>query len=98
MGKLSVHEGESLDKLRKVVGNGCKNLTGTGNFTGLSAYCFVAQEDTTLTTFNVNGADSLASYGLNGATLKAGAYIVVPEGSQITDITMSAGSVIIYNL
>ncbi len=98
MGKLSVHEGESLDKLRKVVGNGCKNLTGTGNFTGLSAYCFVAQEDTDLTTFKVDGVDSLSSYGLDSVTIKAGAYIVVPEGSQITDITMSSGSVIIYNL
>jgi hypothetical protein len=97
MGKLSVHEGESLDKLRKVVGNGCKNLTGTGNFTGLEAYCFIAQEDTTLTTFKVNGVDSISAYGL-GVSIKAGAYIVVPEGSQITDITMSAGSVIIYNL
>jgi hypothetical protein len=33
-----------------------------------------------------------------GVSIKAGAYIVVPEGSQITDITMSSGSVIIYNL
>jgi hypothetical protein len=57
MGKLSVHEGESLDKLRKVVGNGCK-LLPVGEHTGLSAYCFVAQEDTTISDFSVDGVDS----------------------------------------
>ena len=35
--------------------------------------------------------------GLSGTALKAGAYIVVPSGDNITAITMSSGSVIIYN-
>lgn len=97
MGKLSVHEGESLDKLRKVVGNGCKLLT-VGAHTGLSAYCFIAQEDTTISAFSVDGVDARSSYGLDNG-LKAGAYIVVPEGSVITALTIdTAGSVIIYNL
>jgi len=96
MGKLSVHEGESLDKLRKVVGNGCK-LLPVGAHTGLSAYCFVAQEDTTISAFSVDGVDARAAYGLDNG-LKAGAYIVVPEGSAITALTIdTAGSVIIYN-
>ena len=97
MGKLSVHEGESLDKLRKVVGNGC-NLLPVGEHTGLSAYCFIAQEDTTISAFSVDGVDSTTAYGLDNG-LKAGAYIVVPEGSVITALTIdTAGSVIIYNL
>jgi hypothetical protein len=50
-----------------------------------------------LTTFEVDGVDALAAFGLSGATLKAGAYIVVPSGDAITAITMSSGSVVIYN-
>ena len=45
----------------------------------------------------VDGVDALADFGLTGATVKAGAYIVVPSGDAITAITMSSGSVIIYN-
>jgi len=45
----------------------------------------------------VDGVDALAAFGLSGATVKAGAYIVVPSGDAITAITMSSGSVIIYN-
>jgi len=97
MSKLSPGEVESLNKLRKVVGNGCK-LLPVGEHTGLSAYCFVTQEDTTISAFSVDGVDALDAYGLDNG-LKAGAYIVVPEGSTITALTIdTAGSVIIYNL
>jgi len=98
MGKLSVHEGESLDKLRKVVGNGCKNLTAAAH-SGLSAYSFIVQEDTVISVLTVDGNNETSDYGLGGAvTVKAGAYFVVPEGSIITGITIDSGSVIIYNL
>jgi len=76
---------------------GSKVLTGTGAHTSLGGYCFIVQEDTVITVFEVGGVDSLAAYGLSGTTLKAGAYISVPEQSTITAITMSSGSVIIYN-
>ena len=88
-----------MTESQKLIGTrGCKLLTGTGALTGLKGYAFIAQEDTVLTTFEVDGVDSLAAFGLSGATLKAGAYIVVPSGDAITAITMSSGSVIIYNL
>ena len=76
---------------------GSKVLTGTGAHTSLGGYCIIVQEDTVITTFTVGTTDSLAAYGLSGTTLKAGAYISVPEQSTITAITMSSGSVIIYN-
>ena len=50
-----------------------------------------------ITTFEVDGSDALAAYGLSGTALKAGAYIIVPTADNITAITMSSGSVIIYN-
>jgi len=87
-----------MTESQKLIGSrGSKVLTGTGAHTSLTGYAIIVQEDTVITTFEVDGSDALAAYGLSGATLKAGAYIVVPTGDNITAITMSSGSVIIYN-
>ena len=87
-----------MTESQKLIGTrGCKVLTGTGAHTSLKGYSIIVQEDTVITTFEVDGVDNLAAFGLSGATLKAGAYIVVPSGDAITAITMSSGSVIIYN-
>jgi len=87
-----------MTESQKLIGTrGCKLLTGTGAFTSLKGYAIIAQEDTAFSTFEVDGVDALADFGLTGATVKAGAYIVVPSGDAITAITMTAGSVIIYN-
>ena len=87
-----------MTESQKLIGTrGCKLLTGTGAFTSLKGYSIIAQEDTVITTFEVSGVDALADFGLTGATVKAGAYIVVPASDAITAITMSSGSVIIYN-
>jgi len=100
MSKLSPGEVESLSKLRKVVGNGCKNLVASvSSYSGLAAYSLIVQEDTAISLLKVNGVDVTSDYGLGDAvTVKGGAYFVVPEGSSITDITIDSGSVIIYNL
>ena len=105
-GKLAPIETNSLldisqnsQELQKISGSGgFKNLTGTAAITSLSGYAIVVQEDTVFTVFNVDGVVKLSDYGLSGVTLKAGAYLPVPKGANITDITMSSGSVIIYNL
>ena len=82
----------------KLIGSrGSKVLTGTGAHTSLTGYAIIVQEDTVITTFEVDGANALADYGLSGANLKAGGYIVVPTGDNITALKMSSGSVIIYN-
>lgn len=87
-----------MTESQKLIGSrGSKVLTGTGAFTSLTGYAIIVQEDTVITTFEVDGSDALAAYGLSGTTLKAGAYIVAPSGDAITALTMSAGSVIIYN-
>ncbi len=87
-----------MTESQKVIGSrGCKVLTGTGAHTSLTGYAIIVQEDTVITTFEVDGSDALAAYGLSGATLKAGGYIIVPTADNITAITMSSGSVIIYN-
>ena len=95
MSKLSPGEVESLNQLRKVSGTGgFKMLTGTGAHTSLSGYAIVANTDTV---FNIDGSGKLADLGLSGITVKAGAYLPVPEGSAITDITMASGDCLIYN-
>lgn len=87
-----------MTESQKLIGTrGCKVLTGTGAHTSLKGYSIIVQEDTVITTFEIDGVDNLAAFGLSGTTLKAGAYIVVPSGDAITAITMSSGSVIIYN-
>lgn len=90
--------GKNSDLLKKIIGTGGCKFLGTGGHTDLNGYAFIAQEDTEVSVFSVNGSDSLSGYGLSGATLKAGAYISVPENSSITAITIDSGSVIIYNL
>lgn len=87
-----------MTESQKLIGTrGSKVLTGTGAHTSLTGYAIIVQEDTVITTFEIDGVDNLAAFGLSGTTLKAGAYIVVPSGDAITAITMSSGSVIIYN-
>jgi hypothetical protein len=98
MSKLSPGEVESLSQLRKVSGTGgFKILTGTGGHASLTGYAIVANTDTVFSVFNVNGSGKLAELGLSGTTVKAGAYLPVPEGSVITDIKMASGDCIIYN-
>jgi hypothetical protein len=83
------------DSQKLLGGRGCKVL-GIATHTSLKGYAFIAQEDTVVTVFTVGATDSLADYGLSTA-LKAGAYIVVPSGEAITAITLTSGSIIIYN-
>ena len=98
MSKLSPGEVESLNQLRKVSGTGgFKMLTGAGGHTALSGYAIVANTDTVFTVFNIDGVGKLAALGLTGITVKAGAYLPVPEGSSITDITMASGDCLIYS-
>tara|TARA_R110001606_G_C15252436_1_gene637520 strand:- start:785 stop:1045 length:261 start_codon:yes stop_codon:yes gene_type:complete len=83
------------DSQKLLGGRGCKVL-GIAAHASLKGYAFIAQEDTVVTVFTVGSTDSLAAYGLSTA-LKAGAYIVVPSGEAITAITLTSGSVIVYN-
>jgi len=85
--------------LNNIVGTGgFKMLTGTGAHTSLTGYAIVANTDTVFTVFTVNGVAKLSDYGLSGVTVKAGAYLPVPKGDQITAITMASGDCIIYML
>ena len=81
---------------QRITGSKGSKVLGIAAHTSLGGYCFIVQEDTVITVFEVGGVNSLAAYGLS-TPLKAGAYITVPEQSTITAITLTSGSVIIYN-
>ena len=88
-----------MTESQKLIGTrGSKFLVPTTAHTSLTGYSIIVQEDTVIGTFEVDGADAKAAYGIDtNPTLKAGAYIVVPSGDAITAITLTSGSVIIYN-
>ena len=102
MAKLSPGEVESLSQLRKVSGTGgFKFLENSTAHTNLSGYAIVCNTDCVFSVFNVNGVNSLAKLGLTGTgtiTVKQGSYLPVAEGESITDVRMSTGDCIIYNL
>ena len=98
MSKLSPGEVDSLNQLRKISGTGgFKLLTGTGAHASLTGYAIVANTDTVFAAFKIDGVDSMAKLGLALQTIKAGAYLPVPDGSAITDIQLTSGDCIIYN-
>ena len=88
----------STDLNNVIATGGFKMLTGTGDHTSLTGYAIVANTDTVFTVFTVDGTSKLSDYGLSGVTVKAGTYLPVPKGSQITAITMASGDCVIYML
>jgi hypothetical protein len=64
-----------MTESQKLIGSrGCKVLTGTGAHTSLTGYSIIVQEDTVITTFEVDGSDALAAYGLSGTGLYRSSY------------------------
>jgi len=71
--------------------------TFNGGVYPYGAYALIAQEDTTFADLLDNfGGDLLISLNLSGKTLKAGAYISVPDNISIDLVKISLGSVICY--
>ena len=75
-----------------------------GAVTGKQFFSFTVLEDTVCTVLTLNttptgftSTNYLTQANLSGKTLKAGAYICAPNGSYITAITLSSGSVICHN-
>ena len=79
----------------KVVSNTSANL---GSFRGFivntdAIVSALAGVDTGGITLNL-----LTQIGLSGVTLSAGSYICIADGTVITSITLTSGSVIMYNI
>ena len=75
----------------KVVSNTSAN---TGRWQG-----FVVNADAVISAMLDQDDNSLmTALGLSGVTLSAGTFISVPNGQAITSITLSSGSVVMYNV
>jgi hypothetical protein len=79
----------------KVVSNTSAN---TGSFRGfvVNSTCAISA----LSGTDVGGVtiNFLTQIGLTGVSLNPGIYISVPDGAFITSITLSSGSVVMYNV
>lgn len=77
---------------------GCKVASNTSANTG-RWQGFVVNADAVVSAILDEGSSSLmTSIGLSGVTLKQGIFISVPEGKTITSITLTSGSVVMYNV
>jgi hypothetical protein len=66
----------------------------TGNWRG-----FIVNADCVVSAIlDEANASLLTSLGLSGVTLRQGAFIVVPEEKIIRSITLTSGSVVMYNI
>ena len=77
---------------------GCKVVSNTSANTG-SFRGFIVNADAVVSAIlDKSGASLLSSLGLSGVTLKQGIYIAVSEDNYISSITLTSGSVVMYNI
>lgn len=77
---------------------GCKVISNTSANTGQFRGFVVNADAVVSAILDQSGASILSSLGLSGVTLKQGAFISVQDGTYISSITLSSGSIIAYNI
>jgi len=76
---------------------GCKVISNTSANTG-AFRGFVVNDDAVVSAIlDENGSSILSTLGLSGVTLRSGVYISVADGSYISSITLTSGSIVVYN-
>jgi len=77
---------------------GCKVVSNTSANTG-SFRGFIVNADAVVSAIlDKSGSSLLSSIGLSGVTLKQGIYISISEDNYISSITLTSGSVVMYNI
>lgn len=77
---------------------GCKVVSNTSANTGTWRAFIVNSDAVVSALLDQNNASLISTLGLSGVTLKQGAFICVPTELQIKSITLSSGSVVMYNI
>jgi hypothetical protein len=77
---------------------GCKVVSNTSANTGAFRGFVVNADAVVSAILDKSGASLLSSLGLSGVTLKQGVYICVSEDNCISSITLTSGSVVMYNI
>jgi hypothetical protein len=76
---------------------GCKVISNTSANTGRFRG-FVVNSDAVVSAILDQNASSLMTVlGLTGVTLKQGIFISLPQDKIITSITLTSGSIVLYN-
>jgi hypothetical protein len=75
---------------------GCKVISNTSANTGRWKG-FIVNSDAVVSAISFDGTSLLSELGLSGVTLKQGIFITVKEEQVITSITLTSGSIVLYN-
>ena len=76
---------------------GCRVISNTSANTGAFRGFIVNDDAVVSAILDENGSSILSALGLSGVTLRSGVYISVADGSYISSITLTSGSIIVYN-
>lgn len=77
---------------------GCKVVSNTSPNTGAFRGFVVNFDCVVSALLDKSGASLMTTLGLASVTLNQGAYIPVSEDTYISSITLTSGSVIMYNI
>lgn len=76
---------------------GCKVISNTSANTGRFRGFVVNSDAVVSAILDQNATSLMTQLGLTGVTLKQGIFITLPEEQIITSITLTSGSVVLYN-
>jgi len=76
---------------------GCKVISNTSANTGRFRGFVVNSDAVVSAILDQSAASLMTQLGLTGVTLKQGIFITLPEEQIITSITLTSGSVVLYN-
>jgi len=76
---------------------GCKVISNTSANTGRFRGFIVNSDAVVSAILDQSAASLMTQLGLTGVTLKQGIFITLPEEQIITSITLTSGSVVLYN-
>lgn len=75
---------------------GCKVISNTSPNTGRFRG-FVVNSDAVVSAILFDATSLMTVLGLTGVTLKQGIFITLPQNQIITSITLTSGSIVLYN-
>jgi hypothetical protein len=76
---------------------GSRLVTGTSATTGKFRGFVVNSNAVVSACLDKAGASLMTTLGLTGATINQGIFICVPDGDFISSITLTSGSIVLYN-
>lgn len=76
---------------------GSRILSGTSPLTGRFRGFVVNSDAVVSACLDRNGTSVMTSMGLTGVTIKQGMFISMADDNWITSITLTSGSIVLYN-